>query len=117
MGAHFEALCKGVLMAASDFSCNFFRILTSGFEQCDLNKAPVSLYTQAVNIFPTRCHGKNGHFWIYLMNLQSLLSKLVYIQKSFSHNQVYGIGEFWTKFQDLAGLVALALRLFTFAFK
>ena len=55
-------------------------------------KAPVSLYTQAVHIFPTRCHGKNGHFWICLMNLQSLLSKLVYIQKSFGHNQVYGIG-------------------------
>ena len=33
--ACFEALCKPVLMAASDFSCNFFRILTSGFEQCD----------------------------------------------------------------------------------
>ena len=27
------------------------------------NKAPVSLYTQAVHIFPTRCHGKSGHFW------------------------------------------------------
>ena len=34
VGAHFEALLMGVLMAASDFSCNFFRILTSGFEQC-----------------------------------------------------------------------------------
>ena len=34
VGARFEALCKGVLMAASDFSCNFFRILTSGLEQC-----------------------------------------------------------------------------------
>ena len=34
--SHFEALCKGVLMAASDFSCNFFRILTSGFEQCEV---------------------------------------------------------------------------------
>ena len=40
----------------------------------------------------------------------------MYIQKSFCHNQVYGIGEFWTKFQDLTGLVALALRLFNFAF-
>ena len=35
VGAHFEALCKGILMAACDFSCNFFHILTSGFEQCD----------------------------------------------------------------------------------
>ena len=33
MGARFEALCNGVLMAASDFSCNLFGILTSGFEQ------------------------------------------------------------------------------------
>ena len=24
VGAHFEALCLGVLMAVSDFSCNFF---------------------------------------------------------------------------------------------
>ena len=32
--ACFEALCKGVLTASSDFSCNFFHILTSGFEQC-----------------------------------------------------------------------------------
>ena len=36
VGARFEALCKGVLIAASDFSCNFFRILTFGFEQCGL---------------------------------------------------------------------------------
>ena len=34
VGARFEALCKPVLLAASDFSCNFFHILTSGFEQC-----------------------------------------------------------------------------------
>ena len=34
VGACFEALCKGFLMATSDFSCNFFCILTSGFEQC-----------------------------------------------------------------------------------
>ena len=34
MGACFEALFMDVLMAASDFSCNFFGILTSGFEQC-----------------------------------------------------------------------------------
>ena len=42
-GARFEALCKPVLLAASDFSCNFFRILTSGFEQCALliNVSPV----------------------------------------------------------------------------
>ena len=34
MGVRFEALCKGILMAAMDFSCNFFRILTFGYEQC-----------------------------------------------------------------------------------
>ena len=35
VGARFEALCKGVFMAASDVSCNFFRILPAHFEQCD----------------------------------------------------------------------------------
>ena len=35
MVARFEALYMGVLTAASDLSCNFLRILTSGFEQCD----------------------------------------------------------------------------------
>ena len=34
VGVCFEALCMGHLMAFSDFSCNFFGILTSGFEQC-----------------------------------------------------------------------------------
>ena len=34
VGVRFEDLFKGVLTAASDFSCNFFRILTFGFEQC-----------------------------------------------------------------------------------
>ena len=34
VGARFEALCEGVLMVASDFSCNFFRIPTSQCEQC-----------------------------------------------------------------------------------
>ena len=33
-GARLKALDLPVLTAASDFSCNFFRILTSGFEQC-----------------------------------------------------------------------------------
>ena len=33
MGARFKALCKSVLRASSDFSCNFCCILTSGFEQ------------------------------------------------------------------------------------
>ena len=32
--ARFKALCEGALVAASDFSCKFFHILTSGFEQC-----------------------------------------------------------------------------------
>ena len=36
MGALFKALCEGVLMAVSDFSCNCFRILTSGLELCGL---------------------------------------------------------------------------------
>ena len=31
----FAALLMGILMAASDSSCNFFRVLTSWFEQCD----------------------------------------------------------------------------------
>ena len=35
MRAHFKALFMGVLMAASDFSCNFFHILSSGLEQCE----------------------------------------------------------------------------------
>ena len=35
VGARLKALDEAVLMAASDFSCNFFRILTSGLEQCD----------------------------------------------------------------------------------
>ena len=34
MGAHFEALYIGILIAASDCFNNFFRILTFGFEQC-----------------------------------------------------------------------------------
>ena len=34
VGAGFEAVFMGLLMAASDVSCNFFCILTSGFEQC-----------------------------------------------------------------------------------
>ena len=34
VGVRFEAFCKRVLTTALDFSCNFFLILTSGFEQC-----------------------------------------------------------------------------------
>ena len=34
VGACLKTLDEAVLMAASDFSCNFFGILTSGFEQC-----------------------------------------------------------------------------------
>ena len=34
VGARLKALDEAVLMAVSDFSCNFFCILTSGFEQC-----------------------------------------------------------------------------------
>ena len=35
MGACFEALCMGVLRKVSDLGCIFFRIQTSGFEQCE----------------------------------------------------------------------------------
>ena len=35
VGARLKALDEAVLMAVSDFSCNFFCILTSRFEQCD----------------------------------------------------------------------------------
>ena len=34
MGARFEALFMGVLTAVSNLGCIFFRILTSGLEQC-----------------------------------------------------------------------------------
>ena len=34
VGARLKALDEAVLMAVSDFSCNFFCILTSRFEQC-----------------------------------------------------------------------------------
>ena len=34
VGARLKALDEAVLMAASDFSCNFFSILTSWLEQC-----------------------------------------------------------------------------------
>ena len=34
MGARLEALFIGVLVVASNISCNFFRILCSGLEQC-----------------------------------------------------------------------------------
>ena len=36
VGARLKALDEAVLMAVSDFSCNFFCILSSRFEQCDL---------------------------------------------------------------------------------
>ena len=35
VGARLKALDEAVLMAVSDFSCNFFCILTSRFEQCE----------------------------------------------------------------------------------
>ena len=35
VGARLKALDEAVLMAVSDFSCNFFCILTFRFEQCD----------------------------------------------------------------------------------
>ena len=34
VGARLKALDEAVLMAVSDFSCNFFCILSSRFEQC-----------------------------------------------------------------------------------
>ena len=34
VGAHFEALLMGILTAASNLGCIFFRILTYGLEQC-----------------------------------------------------------------------------------
>ena len=35
VGARLKALDEAVLMAVSDFSCNFFCILSSRFEQCE----------------------------------------------------------------------------------
>ena len=39
VGARFEALSMGVLRAVSDLGCIFFRILSSGFEQCEQYRA------------------------------------------------------------------------------
>ena len=36
VGARLKALDEAVLMAVSDFSCNFFCILSSRFEQCEM---------------------------------------------------------------------------------
>ena len=37
VGARLEDLLMGVLTATSNLGCNFFRILTSGLEQCALS--------------------------------------------------------------------------------
>ena len=38
VGARLKALDEAVLMAVSDFSCNYFCTQTFRFEQCDLGK-------------------------------------------------------------------------------
>ena len=43
VGARLKALDEAVLMAVSDFSCNFFCILTSRFEQCAGNSGKKKL--------------------------------------------------------------------------
>ena len=74
-GARFEALCKGVLMAASDFSCNFFRIPTSGFEQCaDWNSSYNQVECQAVPYSKGQSHpSADGEFFNSVSNPTSSL--------------------------------------------
>ena len=50
VGARLKALDEAVLMAVSDFSCNFFCILSSRFEQCVPDHGPwffIKFYTLA----------------------------------------------------------------------
>ena len=79
MGACFEALFMGVLMAALDFSCNFFRILTSGFEQCEQETDETNQKARQIQTFPTvrlestgaefSCAGRSvGHYADVLSN-------------------------------------------------
>ena len=64
VGARLKALDEAVLMAASYFSCNFFRILTFGFEQCA--KIYV-IHKQALTILMRDSENK-----IYMVSLQSI---------------------------------------------
>ena len=50
VGACLEAHLIDLFMAASDFSCNFFHILASGFEQRDNIVVQVRWYLVAIEI-------------------------------------------------------------------
>ena len=55
MGARFEALFTGVLRAVSDLGCIFFRILSSGFEQCVIEDTPDGRVELAVLTLLSMC--------------------------------------------------------------
>ena len=64
-------------MAASDFSCNFFRIQTSGFELCERQSPTLRQLARKFKVFGPTSQGRIRvpvAFWYWLTSLANSFS-------------------------------------------